>query len=416
MRIVSLTSVYPNPNEPGLGLFVRSRLLHMAKKAHVAVVAPVPVIDYSNPQRKRLHAWRLPFHGEDAGIEVLHPRWIFPPGGTPVNVLCLFLRLLGTFFLLHRRFRFEVIDAHFGYPEGVTAALLACVFRCPFTITLRGSEPAFAAYRYRRTCLIWALRRAAGIFAVSGQLRQFAIDCGADPARVRVVPNGVDCTVFYPRERSLCREKFGMRHDRRIVVCAGELIEAKGHHLVIEAVRELAAEGRPVDLYIAGGVARGGTRFDREIAECAARAGSGGSVHLLGWVDRETLAELMSAADVFCLASFSEGWPNVVHEALACGTPVVATRVGAVPEMLPGEQYGIIVPPREQAALTNALRRALSTEWDRSAIARRGRSRSWEDAAREVVETMHSLLLRPGWSGSASVAAPGPTSKTANQT
>lgn len=409
MKIVSLSSVYPNPDEPGLGLFVRSRLLQVAKMAEIAVVAPVPAIDYSNPQGKWLRGLRVPSRRDDAGIEVLHPRWIFPPGGTPVNVLCLFLRLLGALFRLRSRFRFEVIDAHFGYPDGVAAALLAVVFRCPFTITLRGSEPVFAAYRYRRMCLEWALRRAAGIFAVSGGLRQFAIDCGAEPARVRVVPNGVDRSIFYPRERALCRAKCGIEPDRRVVVCAGELIEAKGHHLVIEAVRELVNEGRPVDLYIAGGVARGGARFDREIAALVAKWSLSGNVHLLGWVDRKKLAELMSAADVFCLASFTEGWPNVVHEALACGTPVVATRVGAVPDMLPGEQYGIIVPPREQLPLTGALRRALLTPWDRSAIAARGSLRCWEDAAREVVEVIRYLLRRPEWSGRVADATPAST-------
>lgn len=413
MRILSLSSVFPNPQEPGLGLFVRSRLRHVARLAEVAVVAPVPVFDYSNPRRKWFQGLQNPPVRKDAGIEVLHPRWLYPPGGTPLNLFCLFSRLLVPFGRLRRRFPFDLIDAHFGYPEGVTAALLAAVFGVPFTVTLRGSEPMFARHRDRRLFLRWALRRADAVFAVSESLRRFALDCGVEPASAHTIPNGIDRSIFHPRERTACRTKFGMRPDHRVVVCAGELIEAKGHHLVIQAVRELVAEGLPVDLYIAGGVARGGAPFDHEIRRRIAEWDLGENVHVTGWLRPEDLADLMSAADVFCLASFTEGWPNVINEALACGTPVVATRVGAVPEMLSSAEYGMIVPPREQDPLTGALRQALFASWDREAIAARGLSRSWEDVAREVVAIMQSVM--PGTERCNDIAEARPTATTGNQ-
>ena len=395
MRIVSLSSVYPHPQEPGLGLFVRSRLVHIAERAELVVVAPVPVVDYSNPRRRWFQGLEVSSTRSDAGVPVLHPRWLFPPGGTPANILCLCTRLLPTLWRLRRRFPFDLIDAHFGYPEGVVAGLLAAAFDCPFTITLRGSEPVFARDRYRRRCLEWAIRRADAVFAVSESLRRFAIECGAEPARVRTIPNGIDSAVFHPRDRALCRAQFGMRPDHRVVVCAGELIEAKGHHLVIQAVRDLLAEGLPVEMYLAGGVARGGAPFDQEIERRITEWNLGANVHLAGWVKPERLAELVCAADLFCLASFTEGWPNVVNEALACGTPVVATRVGAVPEMLSSEAYGLIVPPRDQDALTAALRRALFALWDRNAVAARGLSRSWQDVAGEVTTEMQAVITHP---------------------
>ncbi len=119
-------------------------------------------------------------------------------------------------------------------------------------------------------------------------------------------------------------------------------------------------------------------------------------MHLLGWVNRDRLADLMTAADVFCLASFTEGWPNVVNEALACGTPVVATRVGAVPQMLPSEDYGSIVPARNVAALEEALGRALARSWDRDRIAAWGRSRSWDTVAEEVIGVMDKIMQENG--------------------
>jgi glycosyltransferase involved in cell wall biosynthesis len=104
------------------------------------------------------------------------------------------------------------------------------------------------------------------------------------------------------------------------------------------------------------------------------------------------MAELLSAADVFCLASYTEGWPNVVNEALACGAPVVATHVGGVPSMVTSERYGFLVPPRDPNALRDALREALKRTWDRASISDWGRSRSWQQVAREVIDVMQSVV------------------------
>jgi glycosyltransferase involved in cell wall biosynthesis len=394
MKVVSISSVYPNPAEPGLGLFVRSRLIHLAKLAEITVVAPVAVIDYSQPQQQWFKNLSLVRRRMDGAISVLHPRWLFLPGGTPLNVLCLFLRLILTLASLRARFRFDLIDAHFGYPEGSAAVLLGVFFRCPVVMTLRGSEPIFARYGYRRMCLRWALRRADAIITVSEELRAFAVNNGADPGRVRTIPNGIDASMFHPRNRADCQSRFGMRAGCPAIVCAAELIEAKGHHLAIEAVRHLREEGLDVELYIAGGVARGGASFQTELVRRIDAGNLGAAVHLLGWVDREAMAELMTAADVFCLASFTEGWPNVVNEAIACGTPVVATRVGAIPAMLPDRKYGIVVPPRDQHALTEALRDAILAEWDRDAIAKWGRMRSWDDTAHEIARFIEQLAWR----------------------
>lgn len=391
MKVLSLSLVYPNPEEPGLGLFVRARLQALARLAEVKVIAPVPVLDYSNPRQRWWRRGGVPAARRDGPVEVRHPRWVYPPGGTPWNVLCLFVRLLPSLLLLRRRFRFHLIDAHFGYPEGVAGALLAMVLRTRFLVTLRGSEQMFARYRCRRWCLRWALRRADAVVAVSEQLRKFAIEMGAAAARTRTIPNGIDAGVFHPREREQCRARLGIAPGARVIVTAGELIEAKGHHLVISAAQELLRAGRDVIVLVAGGVARGGRPFEREIRGLIARLGMQQRVRMLGWVDRNSLAETMNAADVFCLASYTEGWPNVVHEAMACGVPVVATRVGAVADMMTEAVHGLIVPPRDAAALAVALGQALERDWDRAAIARHGRSRGWDRVATEVLEVMGPL-------------------------
>jgi len=127
-----------------------------------------------------------------------------------------------------------------------------------------------------------------------------------------------------------------------------------------------------------------------------AHLGSGGldledRVRFCGPVDGDTMAELMSAADIFCLASTNEGWPNVVHEALACGAPVVATRVGAIPEMLASGR-GLIVPVNDPFQLKEALALAFQMNWDRAAASAWARARSWEEVAAELYHEMEMIV------------------------
>jgi teichuronic acid biosynthesis glycosyltransferase TuaC len=392
MKVLSFTLVYPNPREPGLGLFVQARLQELGRLTELKVVAPVATIDYSNPNRKYFRRRDVPLTGTNEQVEVLYPRWIYPPGGTPVNVICLAARLFGLFLRVRKTFPFELLDVHFGYPEGVAGALLAWAFGVPFVVTLRGSEPVFAGYRRRRLCLQWALRRADAVIAVSEDLRRFAIELGTPAERASTITNGVDTNVFFPRDREACRARLGLPAAMRLIVCAGELIEAKGHHLAIQAVADLVSGGLDVSLVIAGGVARGGPRYDAHLRSMIARLGMEKRIRLAGAVGRDELAELLTAADVFTLPSYREGCPNVINEALACGTPVVATAVGAVPQLIPSEDYGFIVEPGRQEPLTAALARAINKPWDRTAISVWGSRRSWKAVAQELMDVLRPVL------------------------
>jgi glycosyltransferase involved in cell wall biosynthesis len=238
----------------------------------------------------------------------------------------------------------------------------------------------------------WALRRADRVIAVSDGLRELALDLGADAERVTTVPNGIDADVFFRGDRLRCRTNHGMTAADRVVLAAGDLAELKGHHRTIAAVQALNDSGLCTKLLIAGGVGRSG-RYAETLRQQVTSAGLGDRVTFLGEVTQESLAELMSAADVFSLASSTEGWPNVVNEALACGTPVVATDVGAVRQMLTDDRYGYVVPVDDSEALAQALRTALTREWDHDVISAHGRSRSWDRVADEVLDQMRAVMI-----------------------
>ena len=304
--------------------------------------------------------------------------------------MLLFLRLLPVMVNLRKTFAFDLIDAHFAFPDGIAAGLLAGCMGVPFSVTLRGNETMHAENFGRRKLMARALRRAGRVIVLSERLRQFALSMGVDDRRVKIIPNGIDPEIFYPREQSMCRQKFGLLPGAKIILSAGTLIERKGHHHVVKAVSELQRKGMSVELLIAGGAGREG-HYEKTIRKEVTDLGLTKSIHFCGEVSPEELADLMSAADVLCLASTREGWPNVLQEAMGCGTPVVATDVGAVKEMVPSRDFGLVVPVNDSNALTQALAEALGKDWDRNAVSKRAHSRTWEHVAQETFSELQSM-------------------------
>jgi glycosyltransferase involved in cell wall biosynthesis len=383
IRVLSLSCVYPTVVEPCRGLFVRSRLQALAGHAQVRVVAPVGLIQWGAGGARCFGAAN-PSRRIDGGIVVHHPRWLYPPNAGWLNGPLLFLQLLPLLARLRQHFRWEIIDAHYGHPEGVAAALCATAFRCRLVVTVRGSELAHARHRTRRLLLSWCLRRADRVIVLSKELRDLVVQLGVLAERVVLVPNGVDGDLFFPKARDETRERLGLDRRLRIVLSAGRLVAEKGHRYVLDAMRCLMNADPDLRLAVVGGPGREGSAFERELRLQLDAPGWCGRVFVLGEISQVELAEWMNASDLFCLGSLREGFPNVVLEALACGLPVVATRVGATPALLPSEEFGFLVPPGDPVALQDSLRRALAREWNRETISVWGRSRSWRQVGEEV--------------------------------
>jgi glycosyltransferase involved in cell wall biosynthesis len=393
-RVLSLSTVYPTSVEPGRGLFVRSRLTALARRVDLEIVAPVGLVRWGAApegfRRTPIRARRV-----DDGVVVHHPYWLYPPSASAINGLLLALRLLPHLARLRRTFPWDVLDAHYAHPEGVAAALCARAFQTPYVVTLRGAEIEHARSSARVAAMRASLRGAARVIALSHELQALAVSLGAREDRVRVVPNGVDAALFSPMPRVDARACLGLPHTGRIVLAAGRLVAGKAHHIVVEAVRALMSEHPDLRLFVAGGSGREGPAYERALRAALDEPALRGRVELLGHVPQERLATWMNAADVFCLGSLREGSPNVVLEALACGAPVVATRVGTVPEIV-NEERGVVVPPGDASALSRALEHALSRSWDRGAIAAAARARCWPTVAAECAAVLHEALAELG--------------------
>ncbi|MBI5086333.1 MAG: glycosyltransferase [Acidobacteria bacterium] len=391
-RVLSFTTVFPRGDDPMRGVFVRSRLMHLAELAPVTVVAPAAVIEYGNPTGRFRPLSQIPKQRQDGPLTVLHPRWLYPPGVKALHPAALALCSARTVLRAKRRGSFDVLDAHFGHPDGIAAALLASLIGVPFTVTLRGSELMHAAAVAVRGELGWALRRASRVIAVSRPLEQLARGLGVAPERIVVIPNGVDSATFRPLDRAWWRARLGMAEERLHILSAGHLIELKGHHRIVAALPRLHAAGLPAELWIAGAPGNAGA-FDDTIRRTAEECGVAAHVHFTGPLQPGQIAGAMNASDLLCLASSREGSPNVVNEALACGVPVVATSVGGVPDMLPDERFGIVVPAGDPESLAAGLDTALRRQWDRAAIAAWGARRSWNNVAAETLEALQGAVL-----------------------
>lgn len=365
----------------------------VAQRAQLSVIAPVALLDYANPDRRLFASASIPRSRRDGTVDVSHPRWLYPPYGGSVNAFFLAARLLWPVARFRRTHPAMLIDAHYAHPEGIAAALVAGVLNVPFIVTMRGSELRYRTQPRKRYWMGWALRRANHVIAVSENLRALAIELGVPRERTTVIPNGIEGAIFHPRDRDRSRARYGIGPHERVILTAGDLAELKGHHRVIHAVKRLAEEGRRVRHFIAGGAGRSG-RYAGVLHNQVEREGLRDRVRFLGGLPQNDLAELMSAVDVFCLASSTEGWPNVVNEALACGTPVVATDVGAVRQMVTAPELGIVVPAGDDEALTQALRVAIDAHWNREAIAASGGARSWTHVADDVLNACRSVVRR----------------------
>jgi glycosyltransferase involved in cell wall biosynthesis len=295
---------------------------------------------------------------------------------------------------LRRRFQFDLIDAHFAYPDGLAAVLLGRVFRCPVVITLRGSIVRLSTYSLHRPQLRFALRKAARVIAVSQSLKEAAIRLGIDPEKIRVIPNGVDTTRFYPRNREAARRQLRLPADRTILLSIGGLNEGKGHHRVVGLLPRLIS-AYPDLLFVIVGGERPSDTVRPLINRLIERRGLADHVHLVGERPHEEIPIWLASADLLCLATRSEGWANVLLEATACARPVVTTHVGGNPEVLPDESLGILVPPDDDHALEEAIRRALRSEWDTKAMVAHAAAYSWDRAAAAVLDEFCHLVDEP---------------------
>lgn len=284
-----------------------------------------------------------------------------------------------------RRFKPDVIIGYWVYPDGYAALRTARALGVPCVIGALGSDiHVRSGVNDRMTRR--AIEGCDALVTVSEAMRQYAIrEFGAPPQRVHTVVNGFNTSIFRPLDGAAMRAKHGVKPDEKLIVYVGRFVEAKGMRELIEAFQNLAARDAKVTLALVGD----GTMKDG-LVELVKSTGLHDRVHLPGGQPPEVVAEWINAANLLTLPSWSEGYPNVVVEAVACGRPVVATDVGGVKEIL-NAGNGVMVPARDANALAAAFEQVLGRRWDQAAIAAQIR-RTWDDVAADTLNVCEAVV------------------------
>jgi glycosyltransferase involved in cell wall biosynthesis len=390
VRVLVFTSLFPNNVWPYQGVFVMERVAHLARIPGVEarVIAPVP---YYPP----LPGWRGAYRRiakreEIAGLRVEHARYaMVPKVGSRWHGVFLYRALRARIERLRREFPFDVIDAHYLYPDAYAAVRIGKDLGVPVVSSARGSDvnligrmPSLAPLV--REVFLGSKR----LVAVSAALAQAMRELGAHD--VAVIPNGVDASTFHPMDRARARRDLDLSEDP-VLLSVGNLVPNKGMDRLLRAVARASAESTSGDVSRATVLIVGRGPEEARLRRLATDLGLGARVRFAGVVPHESLASWYAAADLFCLATEREGWPNAVLESLACGTPVLATRVGGVPEILRSDRLGLMVEPGDEP-FARALTDALARVWDRAEIARFGAGHTWEAAARAAYGVLESAL------------------------
>lgn len=391
MRIAVITQYFPTREQPWRGHSAYQTLRAFPQDACVEVF--FPHAHYPAALRPRSRIYRsldTSYSPPDVRAHYI-PYPALPALSRPVNGWMAGMRLLPHI----RRFNPDLILSYVLYPDGYAALHVAKALGIPLVVTAIGSDLNRVRGAIPRMLTRKVLREANSVVTVSRHLLATAIGMGADPSTSRAVLNGCDLCLFRPADRASARNALQLPANAEIVLYVGRIDLQKGLIELVNAVTRLRQHRPSLCAYMVGD----GPDLPRVISRIT-RNGAEAFVTVVPSEPSARVALWMAAADVVALPSYQEGCPNVILEARAVGRPVVASRVGGIPEILAGEGSELI-PPRNASALAEALERVLGREWDAGAISSQC-GRSWQAVAQEmhgICSGVASAQRDTGWMG-----------------
>lgn len=388
MKVMSICHMFPNKINKNVGVFVKERLKYVAMKVDLTMVAPVPYFPMMDYVDRYSDLNRLDTIEYFDGLTVYHPRYFLIPK---------YFKCLDSLFYSASMNKYigrmlkngeeDILDIHWVYPDGIAALAWTKKYKKKSIVTVRGNE---AIHYYQdtivRKIIVDKLNCFDHVISVSNDLKNKMIEqYNVKHDKITVIPNGVDSKIFRFIQKKYSTERCNLDSNKKYILTISRLSGEKGLVNLIEAMSLINCDN--VNLIIIGDGPL------RESLKCSTvELGIEDKVIFLGEINHEDTPFWYNAADLFCLPSIWEGCPNVVIESLACGTPVVASHVGGIPDLIPKKDYGILVPPGDVHTLAKALNDALEINWNRKNISDFGSANSWEDVAEKVVNVFEKVL------------------------
>ncbi len=386
MKILVLTDMFPGKGDSTSGIFVYELSKAISCKNQVLIIHP----QIWNPLRGEFYR-KDTYYNHFNDIEVYRPRLFVLPKGDRLffRAFIFFLTALPLVARLRRKFCFDLIHAHMAGPAGFAAALLGIILRKPVIITAHGSDiHSFPKHFFLKHMVVFTLKRATQIVAVSQSLKDSMLKMINLRREIFVIRNGANHEVFFPTDKTIARKQLNLPHDKKIILFIGNLLPIKGIDLLLHAFANISKKDSTKLIIIGKGESA------CELKDLTSELHIDTHVSFIGIKKHNEIPLWLNACDVFCLPSRNEGFPTVIVEALACGRPVIATRVDGIPEAVTNDTLGILVEPNNTEELAAALNKALEKEWDYQAIAEYGKRFSWDTIAEEYTELYKNVISK----------------------
>ncbi len=360
-RLLFVSNLFPDPREPIRGLDNQVLLHHLQRLEdfEVRVLSPRPALPGTS-------AWNaiatLRAKEEDQDFRpVYFPFPYVPRAGGLANDFLLRTAAARPLAKLTADFRPDVVLTSWLFPDGCAMASLCQRVGLLLVLITQGTDTHQYLNRpLRRAKILKAISRSAAVICRSGDLGRRLREAGAPPEKLRTIYNGVDQEIFARMDRAAARTALGIAPDDAVLLFVGNLLPVKNPGMLVAALQQLnqarALRGlRGAILNIIGS-----GPLEAQLRHRAETLGLSGSIHFLGRQPPTEVARHMNAADVFCLASWNEGFPNVILEAMACGLPVVSTDVGGIRERIDRPSRGHLVHAGDVDGFATALHSTLA--------------------------------------------------------
>ncbi len=388
MKVLLLSHMYPNPARPTDGIFVDELAKALSSSCSIKVVSPIPIFPFLSLTWKYKNYNKIPYKLKKRGLHIYYPRFVFIPRFFKFTDWFFYLICIYPFFRKLKK-TFDVIFVHWGYPDGLVAYIIGKLLRKKVVLLVHGNESlCFFESSLRKLLVKSYLNKIDHIISVSTDLKNKMVRFySVSEEKISVVPNGINPRLFVPETRENARAKLRIPQEGKILLSIARLSFEKRLDNLIKAFsfsKKVLHED--IKLYILGDGPEG-KKLERLVKEKSLVD----YIEFVGNVPHELVPTWLSAADIFCLSSDREGCPVSVIEAMACGRPVIATRVGGIPDLMPGSDFGLLVPAGDVEKLAEAIKLSLVNEWDEKKIIYHGRSYTWIKTAEKVYKIFSRL-------------------------
>ena len=387
MKLLLFSTLFPHAGEPTLGIFVENRLRNLMAydpSIKVTVIAPVAWFPFKSKVFGAYgRAASAPLKEERGGVIIYHPRYIVIP---KIGMLLTPWFLYRAAWRCYRKLKacseiFDLIDAHYLFPDGVAAAQLAQKADLPFVVTARGSDVTQIGHISRPKQMITSsLKKASHVITVSENLRRDLMGMEVPAAQISTLRNGVDLSRFKETGRAELRK---LLPDRPVLLFAGWLIPRKRLDIVLSVAKLLP---HVTTIIVGDGP------LMQDCKDKAASYGIEERVLFYGQKRPEEMPKFYSAADVLLLPSDREGWANVLLEAMACGTPVVSRAIGGAPDLITKAVAGRVVDSDKPEVLAEAILSILKVPPARDEVRKFASDFGWDDTSKAQLSIFRDAI------------------------